>query len=79
MPYVRERGYPAPEVVSVDGPDLVLERATGPTMRVDLAPRPWLLFRHAYLLADLAAIARRMSDPNMTVRERGWLRSSASR
>ncbi|MGH2489980.1 MAG: hypothetical protein ACRDF9_00595 [Candidatus Limnocylindria bacterium] len=28
MRYVRERGYPAPEVMSVSGADLVLERAT---------------------------------------------------
>ena len=53
MRYVRERGYPAPRVVSVDGADLVLERATGATMRADLAQRPWTLVRHARLLADL--------------------------
>jgi Ser/Thr protein kinase RdoA (MazF antagonist) len=53
MRYVRERGYPAPDVVSMDGADLVLERATGPTMRVDLARRPWTLIAHARLLADL--------------------------
>jgi Ser/Thr protein kinase RdoA (MazF antagonist) len=53
MRYVRERGYPAPEVIRVDGADLVLERATGSTMRVDLARRPWLLLGHARLLADL--------------------------
>jgi tRNA A-37 threonylcarbamoyl transferase component Bud32 len=52
MRYVRERGYPAPRVVSVDGADLVLERATGATMRADLAHRPWTL-HHARLLADL--------------------------
>jgi Ser/Thr protein kinase RdoA (MazF antagonist) len=53
MRYVRERGYPAPEIVSVDGADLVLERATGSTMRVDLARRPWRLLHHARLLAEL--------------------------
>lgn len=53
MRYVRENGYPAPEVIRVDGPDLVLERATGSTMRVDLARRPWTLPGHAGLLADL--------------------------
>ena len=53
MRYVRERGYPAPEVIHVDGPDLVLERATGSTMRLDLARRPWMLLGHARLLADL--------------------------
>jgi Ser/Thr protein kinase RdoA (MazF antagonist) len=53
MRYVRERGYPAPEVISASGADVVLERATGSTMRVDLARRPWLLIHHARLLADL--------------------------
>ena len=53
MRYVRERGYPAPEVMSVSGAELVLERATGSTMRVDLARRPWMLPAHARLLADL--------------------------
>ena len=53
MRYVRDRGYPAPEIIRVDGPDLVLERAIGSTMRVDLARRPWMLIGHARRLADL--------------------------
>jgi tRNA A-37 threonylcarbamoyl transferase component Bud32 len=53
MRYVRAHGYPAPDIVSVDGADLILERASGPTMRVDIARRPWTLLRHARLLADL--------------------------
>ncbi len=61
--FVRERGYPAPEVVKVDGPDLVLERATGPTMRADLSHRPWLLLRHARLLADLHRQLHRIDAP----------------
>lgn len=67
MRYVRERGYPAPEIVSVDGADLVLERATGPTMRADLARRPWMLLRHARLLADLHRRLHRIPAPD-------WLR-----
>ncbi len=63
MRYVRERGYPAPEIVSVDGADLVLERATGPTMRVDLARRPWRLVHHARLLADLQRRLHRIAAP----------------
>lgn len=66
MRYVRERGYPAPEVVRVAGRDLVLERATGTTMRVDIARRPWTLFRHARLLADLHRRLHRIAAP-------GWL------
>ena len=53
MRYVRDRGYPAPEVISVAGADLVLERASGPTMRADLERRRWRLIHHARLLAHL--------------------------
>jgi tRNA A-37 threonylcarbamoyl transferase component Bud32 len=63
MRYVRERGYPAPEVVSVTGADLVLERATGSTMRMDLARRPWMLLGHARLLADLHRQLHRIPAP----------------
>jgi Ser/Thr protein kinase RdoA (MazF antagonist) len=63
MRYVREHGYPAPEVVSVDGADMVLERATGSTMRVDLAHRPWMLLAHARLLADLHRRLHRIPAP----------------
>lgn len=63
MRYVRERGYPAPEVVRVDGRDLVLERASGPTMAVDLTRRPWTLIRHARLLADLHQRLHRIAAP----------------
>jgi Ser/Thr protein kinase RdoA (MazF antagonist) len=64
MRHVREHGYPAPEIVSVDGSDLVLERASGPTMRVDLARRPWTLVRHARSLADLHRRLHRIPAPD---------------
>jgi tRNA A-37 threonylcarbamoyl transferase component Bud32 len=61
MRYVRERGYPAPRVIDVSGPDLTLERIDGPTMLEDLARRPWRFRTHARTLAqlhrDLHAIA----------------------
>jgi tRNA A-37 threonylcarbamoyl transferase component Bud32 len=63
MRYVRDRGYPAPEVMSADGTDLVLERATGSTMRVDLSRKPWTLIRHARLLADLHRQLHRITAP----------------
>jgi tRNA A-37 threonylcarbamoyl transferase component Bud32 len=63
MRYVREHGYPAPEIVSVDGAELVLERATGPTMRIDLARKPWTLVQHARLLADLHRRLHRIAAP----------------
>lgn len=49
----RAHGYPAPDVSEQRGPDLVMERLIGPTMLADLGRRPWLLRRHARLLADL--------------------------
>lgn len=63
MRYMREHGYPAPEVVSVSGAELVLERATGSTMRVDLARRPWMLLAHARRLADLHRRLHRIPAP----------------
>ena len=53
MRYLRQSGYPVPEVFDADGPDLVMERLTGPTMLDDLASRPWRVTRHARLLAEL--------------------------
>jgi tRNA A-37 threonylcarbamoyl transferase component Bud32 len=63
MRYVRERGYPAPEVVRVDAADLVLERATGSTMRIDMARRPWMIVGHARLLVDLHRRLHRIPAP----------------
>ena len=53
MRYLRQAGYPVPEVFGADGPDLVMERLAGPTMLDDLGRRPWRAARHARLLADL--------------------------
>ena len=50
MRYVRDRGYPAPRVIEVSGPDLVLERIDGPTMLADLSRRPWRFRTHALTL-----------------------------
>lgn len=53
MQYVAERGFPAPRVVEVSGPEIVMERVIGRTMLDDFARRPWRLFGHARTLADL--------------------------
>jgi tRNA A-37 threonylcarbamoyl transferase component Bud32 len=53
MRYVRERGYPAPRVVDVSGPDLTLERVDGSTMLADLRRRPWRFRSHALTLGRL--------------------------
>lgn len=57
MRYARANGYPVPAVVSVAGPDLVLERVDGPTMQdaltLDLA-------RIGEFAAQLAALHHRL-------------------
>jgi len=53
MRYMSERGYPAPRVFDVSGPDLTLERIDGPTMLADLRRRPWRYRTHALTLARL--------------------------
>ncbi|MEP6693579.1 MAG: phosphotransferase, partial [Chloroflexota bacterium] len=64
MRYLRDNGYPTPEIVSVRGADLVLERATGPTMAADLVRRPWTIARHARSLADLHRRLHRIGAPD---------------
>jgi len=51
--HARAHGYPAPIVYENRGPDLVMERLTGPTMLADLGARPWLFGRYARMLAVL--------------------------
>jgi aminoglycoside phosphotransferase (APT) family kinase protein len=53
MSYLREAGYPVPEVFAVDGPDLVMQRLDGRDMLADLASRPWRVAAHARTLARL--------------------------
>ena len=47
MRYLRAAGYPVPEVLGADGPDLVMERLHGREMLADMAARPWRAARHA--------------------------------
>lgn len=53
MRYARAQGYPVPEVKRVAGPDMVLERITGPTMQEVLESDPTQLDRNIRLLAAL--------------------------
>ena len=39
--YLAEHGYPVPEVYDVDGPDLVMERLSGPNMSDVARSQPW--------------------------------------
>ena len=55
MRYVAQHGYPVPRVeqISSDGFELIMERIDGPTMLEVLSRQPWMLWRHAALLATL--------------------------
>src|SRR5262249_5932894 len=53
MRFLRDAGYPVPEVFDADGPDLVMERLSGRDMLADLARRPWRARRYAATLARL--------------------------
>jgi len=53
MQHVRAHGYPAPEVVEVSGPDIVMERVDGPTMLTALGSKPWKLREYSSTLARL--------------------------
>lgn len=53
MRHARAAGYPVPEVISSEGPDLVLERVVGPTMRQALERAPHELEWHARTFAAL--------------------------
>ena len=64
MRYVRERGYPAPGVIGVSGPDLTLERIEGPTMLDELRRRPWRFRTHARTLARLHRELHAIAPPD---------------
>ena len=63
MEHARRHGYPVPRVVDVRDSALVVERVDGPTMLEHLRRRPWLLRRHADVLAELHARLHRIAAP----------------
>jgi tRNA A-37 threonylcarbamoyl transferase component Bud32 len=65
--HVRAQGFPTPAVFGVHGPDLILQRVDGPTMRADLERDPSLLRRHAAALADVHDRLHAIAAPD-------WLR-----
>ncbi|WP_040338792.1 phosphotransferase [Candidatus Blastococcus massiliensis] len=71
MAYARSHGVPVPEVFDVDGPDLVLERADGPTMADALVRRPWTLARQAGVLATLHRAVHAVPAPDWLDRRVG--------
>lgn len=63
MRHAAAHGVIVPEVLDVEGGDLVLRRIHGPTMLEDLGRRPWRLSGHAGMLADLHEHLRRVPAP----------------
>lgn len=53
MEYVREHGFPVPEVHNADGRDLVMERLRGRPMLKVVISKPWQLRQHSNMLAAL--------------------------
>ncbi len=53
MRYLHGLGYPVPEIHESSGPDLIMERVTGPTMLDSFARQPWRLRSWAAILAAL--------------------------
>jgi aminoglycoside phosphotransferase (APT) family kinase protein len=65
MEYVRDRGYPVPEVFSLsdDGLDMVMARIEGPTMVQAASAQPWKLRRFGRELAELHQALHRLEAP----------------
>jgi tRNA A-37 threonylcarbamoyl transferase component Bud32 len=55
MEHVRASGMPVPAIheVRANGTEIVMDRVDGPTMLDAISRRPWMLSRHAKVLADL--------------------------
>jgi tRNA A-37 threonylcarbamoyl transferase component Bud32 len=64
--HVHASGFPTPAILERRGPDLILERVDGPTMRADLERDPTQVRAHATTLATLHAQLHAIAAP-------GWL------
>lgn len=53
MAHLAACGYPVPEVYEATGPEMVLERLTGPTMLEELGRRPWQVRHLGRMLGGL--------------------------
>jgi aminoglycoside phosphotransferase (APT) family kinase protein len=63
MRLARAHGVPVPAVLDVNGPDMTLERVSGPTMFEDLPRPPWRLLSHARTLVELHRQVHRVPAP----------------
>jgi aminoglycoside phosphotransferase (APT) family kinase protein len=64
MMYAREHGVPVPQVFGVSESDIVMTRATGPTMLDVLARRPWTVRAQARLLARSHTLVHDVAAPD---------------
>jgi aminoglycoside phosphotransferase (APT) family kinase protein len=64
MIHARAHGAPVPEVFEVTGSDIVMERASGPTMLDMLSRRPWTVRAQARLLARLHDVVHAVPAPD---------------
>lgn len=63
MEWVRDAGYPVPHVHSVDGPDMVLDRVSGPTMLESLVGGSMNPAEGGQLLAELSEHLHTLPPP----------------
>jgi len=66
MAHARAAGVPVPRVFDVSGADIVMARATGPTMLDVLGRRPWTAGSHARLLARLHELVHQVPAAGLT-------------
>ncbi|MFC5814182.1 phosphotransferase [Nonomuraea harbinensis] len=69
MRHARRNGIPTPEVFDADGPDLLMERLEGPSLRETALRRPDRLASYGRLLAELLRTVARVRAP-------GWLQGA---
>ena len=63
MRYVRAKGFPAPQVYSAAGTDLVMEKIEGRTMMARLADSPAKVYTYGRLLARLQTALAEITAP----------------
>ncbi|MCP4967232.1 MAG: aminoglycoside phosphotransferase family protein [bacterium] len=64
MTWLRDHGVPVPKVHTARGREIVMDLIDGPTMIDDLGQRPWMLVKHAKLLARLQQEINELQAPS---------------
>lgn len=71
MVWVRDHGFPVPEVFDASGGDLVMARVDGATMLEAMTRRPWTLWTQGRALADLHDALHEIPAPPWLERRAG--------